>query len=31
MRCDQVEKLLIEFADGDLNAGEHAAVREHIE
>ncbi len=31
MRCDQVEKLLVEYADGELNAGEHAAVSEHIE
>jgi anti-sigma factor RsiW len=31
MRCDQVEKLLIEFADGELNAGEHAAVSDHLQ
>jgi len=31
MRCDQVEKLLVEYVDGELNAGEHAAVSEHIE
>ena len=30
MRCDQVEKLLVEYADGELNAGEHAAVTEHV-
>jgi anti-sigma factor RsiW len=30
MRCDQVEKLLVEYADGELNAGEHTAVSEHI-
>lgn len=31
MRCDQVDKLLVEYADGDLNAGEHAAVSAHVE
>lgn len=31
MRCDQVDKLLVEYADGELNAGEHAAVSEHVE
>lgn len=31
MRCEQVDKLLVEYADGELNAGEHAAVSKHIE
>ncbi len=31
MRCDQVEKLLVEYADGELNAGEHTVVTEHVE
>ena len=31
MRCDQVEKLLVEYVDGELNAGERTAVSEHIE
>jgi anti-sigma factor RsiW len=30
MRCDQVEKLLVEYADGELNAGERTAVCEHV-
>ena len=30
MRCDQVEKLLVEYADGELNAGERTAVSEHV-
>ncbi|MBD3349311.1 MAG: hypothetical protein GF400_08990 [Candidatus Eisenbacteria bacterium] len=31
MLCSQVEKLLVEYAEGDLNAGEDAAVRDHLE
>lgn len=30
MRCDQVEKLLVEYVDGELNAGENTAVSEHV-
>lgn len=31
MRCDQVEKLLVEYVDGELNAGERTAVSEHVD
>lgn len=30
MRCDETQKLLVEFMEGELEAGEQEAVREHL-
>lgn len=30
MRCDEVQKRLVEFMEGELEAGEQEAVREHL-